>query len=259
MVKAGGPSSAVRPARAGGAAGPRRYFSAFSPSPLPPYPPLAFSQAEVNPKAFPLADANLTVTILDVIQQAANFKQLKKGANEGERHGIMRVESWRWITRTLRDAPLFAGLGPGTPKTSYEAISANAPQPLRHLTEVLLNLSLWPLTRSRSRFCCTFRSFARTRTSRMCLFPTSRCALPAKQRPTSPFSSWPWFTLPTPLDKTGARSRVRCISSRHFLFYHHQRGIPAQKPNSAAQGLNREAAHLSGHSDGLKHPGQSNA
>lgn len=36
-----------------------------------------------NPKAFPLADAQLTVTILDVIQQAANFKQLKKGANEG--------------------------------------------------------------------------------------------------------------------------------------------------------------------------------
>ena len=35
-----------------------------------------------NPKAFPLADAQLTVTILDVIQQAANFKQLKKGANE---------------------------------------------------------------------------------------------------------------------------------------------------------------------------------
>merc|ERR1740127_163009 len=35
-----------------------------------------------NPKAFPLADAQLTVTILDVIQQAANYKQLKKGANE---------------------------------------------------------------------------------------------------------------------------------------------------------------------------------
>ena len=38
-----------------------------------------------NPKAFPLADANLTVTILDVVQQAANYKQLKKGANEGAR------------------------------------------------------------------------------------------------------------------------------------------------------------------------------
>ena len=36
----------------------------------------------VNPKAFPLADADLTITILDLIQQAANYKQLKKGANE---------------------------------------------------------------------------------------------------------------------------------------------------------------------------------
>ena len=38
--------------------------------------------AKVNPKAFPLADAKLTVTILDLVQQAANYKQLKKGANE---------------------------------------------------------------------------------------------------------------------------------------------------------------------------------
>merc|ERR1712046_265301 len=37
---------------------------------------------EVNPKAYPLADAHLTKTILDVIQQAASYKQLKKGANE---------------------------------------------------------------------------------------------------------------------------------------------------------------------------------
>merc|ERR1711965_1032520 len=36
----------------------------------------------VNPKAFPLADQQLTVTILELVQQAANYKQLKKGANE---------------------------------------------------------------------------------------------------------------------------------------------------------------------------------
>eukprot|EP01116_Phalansterium_solitarium_P004009 TRINITY_DN14891_c1_g1_i1.p1 TRINITY_DN14891_c1_g1~~TRINITY_DN14891_c1_g1_i1.p1 ORF type:complete len:133 (-),score=51.36 TRINITY_DN14891_c1_g1_i1:199-597(-) len=36
----------------------------------------------VNPKAFPLADAQLTNTILDVVQQANNYKQLRKGANE---------------------------------------------------------------------------------------------------------------------------------------------------------------------------------
>ena len=33
-------------------------------------------------KAFPLADAALTSSILDLVQQANNYKQLKKGANE---------------------------------------------------------------------------------------------------------------------------------------------------------------------------------
>ncbi|CAN4081491.1 unnamed protein product [Withania somnifera] len=37
----------------------------------------------VNPKAYPLADAQLTTTIMDLVQQAANYKKLKKGANEG--------------------------------------------------------------------------------------------------------------------------------------------------------------------------------
>ena len=37
----------------------------------------------VNPKAYPLADSQLTITIMDLVQQAANYKQLKKGANEG--------------------------------------------------------------------------------------------------------------------------------------------------------------------------------
>ncbi|GAA95654.1 uncharacterized protein L969DRAFT_92781 [Mixia osmundae IAM 14324] len=36
----------------------------------------------VNPKAFPLADAALTNQILDLVQQASHYKQLKKGANE---------------------------------------------------------------------------------------------------------------------------------------------------------------------------------
>ncbi|ORX80414.1 ribonucleo protein-associated protein [Anaeromyces robustus] len=38
--------------------------------------------ASVNPKAFPLADAALTNSILDLVQQASHYKQLKKGANE---------------------------------------------------------------------------------------------------------------------------------------------------------------------------------
>lgn len=40
------------------------------------------SESNVNPKAYPLADAKLTVEILDLVQQANNYKQIKKGANE---------------------------------------------------------------------------------------------------------------------------------------------------------------------------------
>ncbi|XP_015791755.1 NHP2-like protein 1 [Tetranychus urticae] len=36
----------------------------------------------INPKAYPLADDQLTAKILKLIQQAANYKQIKKGANE---------------------------------------------------------------------------------------------------------------------------------------------------------------------------------
>lgn len=39
-------------------------------------------EAAANPKAYPLADAPLTAKILNLVQQAANYKQLRKGANE---------------------------------------------------------------------------------------------------------------------------------------------------------------------------------
>lgn len=38
--------------------------------------------AEPSKKAFPLAPQQLSTTILDVIQQAHNYKQVKRGANE---------------------------------------------------------------------------------------------------------------------------------------------------------------------------------
>lgn len=41
------------------------------------------AETEVNPKAYPLADPQLTQKILELVQQAANYKQLRKGANEG--------------------------------------------------------------------------------------------------------------------------------------------------------------------------------
>ncbi|XP_033100640.1 NHP2-like protein 1 [Anneissia japonica] len=37
---------------------------------------------EVNPKAFPLADPALSKSILNLVQQASHYKQLRKGANE---------------------------------------------------------------------------------------------------------------------------------------------------------------------------------
>ena len=37
---------------------------------------------KVDPRAYPLASDDMSVTILDLVQQAANFKQIRKGANE---------------------------------------------------------------------------------------------------------------------------------------------------------------------------------
>ncbi|KAK7020424.1 SnRNP subunit [Favolaschia claudopus] len=37
---------------------------------------------EARAKAWPLAEADLTNTILELVQQASQYKQLKKGANE---------------------------------------------------------------------------------------------------------------------------------------------------------------------------------
>jgi U4/U6 small nuclear ribonucleoprotein SNU13 len=37
---------------------------------------------KVNPKAYPLADNQLSIQLLDLVQQATNYKQLKRGANE---------------------------------------------------------------------------------------------------------------------------------------------------------------------------------
>jgi hypothetical protein len=44
---------------------------------------LSAPQTDKHPKAFPLADATTCSSILDVVQQAFHYKQLKKGANEG--------------------------------------------------------------------------------------------------------------------------------------------------------------------------------
>ncbi|XP_059617672.1 NHP2-like protein 1 homolog [Phlebotomus argentipes] len=43
---------------------------------------LTFQTDDVNPKAYPLADPVLTSKIMTLVQQALNYKQLRKGANE---------------------------------------------------------------------------------------------------------------------------------------------------------------------------------
>ena len=40
------------------------------------------TNANVDPKAFPLADSQLAADLQDLVRQAANYRQLKKGANE---------------------------------------------------------------------------------------------------------------------------------------------------------------------------------
>ncbi|CDO73560.1 hypothetical protein BN946_scf185014.g30 [Trametes cinnabarina] len=40
------------------------------------------ADTEAKTKAFPLADAKLTNSILDLVERASQFSQLKKGANE---------------------------------------------------------------------------------------------------------------------------------------------------------------------------------
>ena len=40
------------------------------------------SSKKVNPKAYPLASNDLTTIILELVQQALNYKQLKRGCNE---------------------------------------------------------------------------------------------------------------------------------------------------------------------------------
>ena len=49
----------------------------------------------MNPKAYPLADQALSTKILNLVQQAVNYKQMRKGANEATKtlnRGRKRVE-----------------------------------------------------------------------------------------------------------------------------------------------------------------------
>lgn len=53
-------------------------------APHPIFPCISTSQSQVltSITAWPIADAALTQEILDIVQQASHYRQLKKGANE---------------------------------------------------------------------------------------------------------------------------------------------------------------------------------
>ena len=46
--------------------------------------PMSPATETANPKAFPLADPKLANKIMDLVQQASHYKQLRKGANESK-------------------------------------------------------------------------------------------------------------------------------------------------------------------------------
>lgn len=76
----------------------------------------ASAEGGVNPKAYPLADAQLTVTILDLLKQACNYKQLKKGANEGEYHSPLL-----YLAMVMPE-PVFHSLSYQSPEPRYSRV-----------------------------------------------------------------------------------------------------------------------------------------
>jgi U4/U6 small nuclear ribonucleoprotein SNU13 len=55
--------------------------------------------AETNPKAYPLADSALSVKLMDLVSQANNYKQLKKGANEGKCNNVLCLYEINFLFR----------------------------------------------------------------------------------------------------------------------------------------------------------------
>ena len=182
---------------------------------------LAQADGAPNPKAFPLADANLTVTILDVIQQAHNYKQLKKGANEGARARALLTSH----------APLTARPRAAATKTLNRGISelivmAADAEPL----EILLHLPLL----------CEDKVGVR---------PPRRAAaphVPRSSRTSTPRARAAECPLRLRAAQASARPLERRVAAGHRVLDHDERGVAAEEPDPAAEGLDREAPHLSG-------------
>lgn len=67
----------------------------------PPLPLTPSLRTQADSRAYPLAKDNLVNEIQNLVQQAANYKQLKKGANEGISHSHAHVHA-----HTLTHSPL---------------------------------------------------------------------------------------------------------------------------------------------------------
>lgn len=112
----------------------------------------------MSEKAFPLADADLTIALLDLVQQATNYKQTKKGANEAT----------KTLNRGISELIVMAA--------DAEPIEILLHLPVCHASmrgvAVLLDRDLSTLAHSMSsRLCARLcSSYARTRMFRMCLF-----------------------------------------------------------------------------------------
>jgi ribosomal protein L7Ae-like RNA K-turn-binding protein len=143
----------------------------------------------VDSKAYPLADSELTVALLDLVQQATNYKQTKKGANEA--------------TKTLNRG------------ISELIIMAADAEPI----EILLHL---PLLCEDKNVPYVFLPRYDERLSRWRRKETINAAILARN------VSHASFLFCACLQQGRPGARLRGFPSRHRVLDHHQRSVAAQ-------------------------------
>ena len=169
--------------------------------------------AEVNPKAYPLADAQLTITILDIVQQAA----VRLSPNAHHRS----------------DSPDFALKSNATAEKKQPTRSPPRASFPRRPTE------LQAAEEGRERG----HQDPQPRHLRVCR-PRGGHRAARDSPPPAPPRRGQERALRIRTVQAGARSRVRRVQARHLLLRHHQRGLAAQDADPEPQGCHREAPHL---------------
>lgn len=100
--------------------------------------------------AWPIADEALTTELLDLVQQASHYRQLKKGANEGTH----KLQNPCHSSSLLAYSSVTNVFHPQLPKLLIAELQSWLSSPLTPV--------LWP-------FCCISRFCARTRTLLTCM------------------------------------------------------------------------------------------